>query len=271
MRADPSCQPSDSLEGAAVVIPAFQAGDALPQLVAELSRAGFGAIVIVDDGSGARERTFLEAVRSVPSVHVLTHTLNRGKGSALRTGFAYVVRSLPQAAVVVTADADGQHRAEDIVRVARKALSLPGRPVLGVRSFGGDVPLRSRAGNEITRAFFRGLTGMRLRDTQTGLRAVPCTFVEDLLRLPGDRYEYEMAMLAYLCREHGRPEEVEIATVYIDGNRSSSFRPLRDSLRIYGVLARLLLSGRTPRAGRAETSGGDGSAHEEARDRPASG
>jgi hypothetical protein len=59
-----------------------------------------------------------------------------------------------------------------------------------------------------------------------------------LAALGGERYEYEMNVLAYLCRHGRRPLEVPISTVYIDENRASHFNPVRDSMRIGFVLLR---------------------------------
>ena len=126
---------------------------------------------------------------------------------------------MPWATGVVTADADGQHSAEDIVSVARQAQSSGARLVLGVRSFAGDVPRRSRLGNELTRRAFGRLTGVRLADTQTGLRAMARAELPQLLQLEGERYEYEMTVLAHLCRKYGRPLEVPIETIYFPSSQ----------------------------------------------------
>ena len=135
------------------------------------------------------------------------------------------------------ADADGQHTPADIAAVARRVHET-GRMTLGVRAFTGSVPLRSRLGNSVTALLFRGATGWRLRDTQTGLRGYPAGELEWLLEVPGDRYEYELSTLLRSHELGMAVEEIEIATVYEPGNASSHFRPLRDSARIYAPLLR---------------------------------
>ncbi len=80
---------------------------------------------------------------------------------------------MPDVAGVVTADADGQHAPEDIERVADVLAAQPEALVLGARSFGDDVPLRSRFGNILTRGIMHALLGRKLTDTQTGLRGIP--------------------------------------------------------------------------------------------------
>ncbi len=109
--------------------------------------------------------------------------------------------------------------------------------MLGSRCFSGEVPLRNRFGNGLTRHIFAFITGTKIADTQTGLRAFPTEVLPELLALSGERYEYEMTVLAHVCRRR-KPLEVPIETVYLDGNRSSHFDPLLDSIRIYFVLVR---------------------------------
>jgi glycosyltransferase involved in cell wall biosynthesis len=224
-----------SLERVVVIIPAYNAGPALTQLVGELGEVGFGALVIVDDGSAAEHQRWFARVE--PHAHLLRHERNLGKGRALKTGFAFVEKMFPDVKVVVTADADGQHRPLDIARVAAAALNHPGEIVLGSRLLEGDVPWRSRLGNKLTREIVAAVAGIRLKDTQTGLRAFPRGLLPMLRRVEGDRYEYEISVLLQLSAALGRPREVPIETVYVGGNRGSHFKPVRDSVRIYRAVA----------------------------------
>lgn len=226
----------------AVLIPARQLEPALAPLVDELLDAGFGAIVLVDDGSPSEDKMGFDALAHRPRVHLLRHAANLGKGRALKTGFNFFLTELPGFAALVTADADGQHAAGDIVRVAEALAAAPERVVVGSRRFRGDMPLRSRLGNELTRTVFHFVSGSRLSDTQTGLRGFPAFLLPELLALTGERYEYEMTVLAHLCRHGHEPLEVPIATIYLDGNRTSHFNPVRDSMRIYFVLLRFYAS-----------------------------
>ena len=70
----------------------------------------------------------------------------------------------------VTADSDGQHTAEDILRIMAVMDTSPGKLILGARTFDGTVPWRSRLGNRLTRFLIRRLYGLNIQDTQTGLR-----------------------------------------------------------------------------------------------------
>jgi glycosyltransferase involved in cell wall biosynthesis len=231
-----------SLQGIAVLIPARNPGAPLSALLLGLVDADFGAVLLVNDGSSLESERLFSTARDLDKVHVLHHAMNLGKGRALKTGINYFLTDLPQFSGLVTADADGQHTLEDILRVADRFATSNRHVVLGARQFGSQIPLRSRFGNELTRHLFGFVTGMRLADTQTGLRAFPRSALPALLLLDGERYEYEMTVLAHLCRTGARPTEVPITAVYIDGNRSSHFQPVRDSMRIYFVLARFFAS-----------------------------
>lgn len=230
---------SPSLEHCAVLIPAREPESCLREIAAGLVEAGFGAVLVLDDGSSPRCIALFAEIATMPRVHLLRHAVNLGKGRALKTGINAFLTGFPGFDRLVTADADGQHRVPDIVRVAQASSS---QVVLGARVFSGDVPLRSRFGNELTRRVFALVTGVKLSDTQTGLRCFPASTLPELMLLEGERYEYEMTVLAHLCRRGKRPMEVPIETVYLDGNKSSHFDPIRDSMRIYFVLARFYVS-----------------------------
>ena len=197
--------------------------------------------VIVNDGSSPECREVFTRVAGMPRVTLLTHAVNLGKGQALKTAFNHVlINSAPDTAGVVTADADGQHLAGDIRRVAERLEQLPGDRtlILGSRGFSGEVPLRSRFGNVMTRGVFRILIGRALSDTQTGLRGIPRSFLGELLHVSAGRYEFELEMLVRAAKRM-TIEELPIATVY-GAFAKSHFNPLRDSLRIYFVFLRFL-------------------------------
>jgi len=237
----PEQESSAALAGCVALVPAWQPEQVLITLVEQLLAAGFGAVLLIDDGSEAEHSAIFTACSNERRVVLLTHTVNLGKGRALKTGFDYILSSLPWVEAVVTADADGQHRIEDIVAVAHRLLNSRDAVVLGTRTFVKNVPLRSRFGNRLTRIIFGLITGVRLGDTQTGLRGFPRQMLSQLIVLDGERYEYEMTVLAHVC-EHAAPLEVPIETVYFENNRSSHFDPMRDSMRIYFVLVRFYLS-----------------------------
>jgi glycosyltransferase involved in cell wall biosynthesis len=222
-----------------ILIPAYQPGDPMVTLVESLLRLGSKAVVIVDDGSGKEyAEYFHEAEALTDRVHLLRHAVNLGKGAALKTGMNFVLNQFPQCRGVVTADADGQHHPEDVQGVAKRLASDSTALIMGVREFGKRVPWRSRIGNRLTRILTRLLVGSKVSDTQTGLRGIPKELIPHLLRIPSQGYEFELDMLI-ACKHQGFPIVQEpIRTIYLDGNRSSHFDPILDSMRIYFLLFR---------------------------------
>lgn len=216
------------MEKVIITIPAFEPDMRLLKLVRRLKN-DFCDIIVVDDGSQTSGDVF-SSLRDIDGVITLTHDSNRGKGAALKTAFAEILRRFPDAVGTVTADADGQHLPEDIVRIAQSLVDNPSRLSLGVRTFPKGIPFRSRLGNLWTIAEFRLLTGHCVRDTQTGLRGIPLSLLPRALNISGNRYDYEIRMLANAVLSAGDPVQIPIAAVYEDGNTASHFRPLADTI-----------------------------------------
>jgi len=218
------------------LIPAYRPGPELPRLVDALGGGAFGAIIIVDDGSGPEYAGVFGSCRAT----VLAHHKNLGKGAALKTGMAHAVATHPGCGVV-TADADGQHDPEDILRVASRLERDRNCLVLGARQFDGDVPARSRMGNRVAGLLVHAFMGQRLEDTQTGLRGVPQRLLSDLIAVRSNGYEFELDMLTAAKHLSVRIVEEPIRTIYEPGNPKSHFHPFRDSMRIGFVLLRFSL------------------------------
>lgn len=235
------------MTGTWVLIPSYQPGDRLIEVVTGIRRAmPYAGVLVVDDGSGPEYRERYDAAARL-GASVLHHEANLGKAAALRTGMEWLRLMLPEG-VVVCADSDGQHRPADIAAVAATAHehtalghAAAGEPrtlVLGTRAFAGEVPLRSRLGNRAATALVAAATGQRITDTQTGLRAFDVALIPWLLSIQGERFAYESRVLLEAGRAGVRIIEAPIETVYLERNASSHFRPVIDSLQ---VLAPMLL------------------------------
>lgn len=216
-----------------ILIPSYEPSEALLGYVDELAANGFGRIVIVDDGSGGSYRGIFDALQERPVCTVLRHDKNRGKGVALKTGFAFIMERHRDSAGVVTADADGQHSVGDCVMLA-KALMADGDAVhIGSRDFSlGKIPFRSWIGNRWSSLSFAIVLGRWLPDTQTGLRAFPASRLPLLMSVAGERYEYEMGVLMTMVRRNVPVKTLSIRTIYENGNACSHFSPIRDTIRI---------------------------------------
>ena len=209
------------------LIPAYCPEDRMIGLIKELDTRGF-AVVVIDDGSGEEYDELFTAARQYASVK--RYMPNRGKGEALKCGMRYIKERYQAPYTVITADADGQHRVEDIVKVADAAAEHPDSLILGKRLLDKSAPIKSRIGNGITRVLYRLTTGRRIYETQTGLRAFSDRLLPRFLKLPGHRYEFEIDMI--LDASNADIIEVDIQTVYFDNNAASHFRPLQDTVSL---------------------------------------
>ena len=224
------------LSNVTVVLPSLDPDEKLGIVIRGLLEYGFSDIVLVNDGSKEENLHYFTEAAAHPQVTLLHHPENRGKGAALKTAFRYVLENRPEGAGVVTVDGDNQHHPEDTKACALHMLET-GKLTLGVRDFSlPEVPTRSRMGNRITSLVFKLFVGMTIADTQTGLRAIPRGDLAPLTEIAGDRFEYETNMLLAMKNLNIPFDQVKIRTVYIEENKSSHFRAVRDSWRIYKLI-----------------------------------
>ena len=229
-----------------IVLPSLNPDEKLNKVVDGLLSAGFEDIVLVNDGS---DEAHLEPFRQAAAhkeVTLLTHEVNKGKGRALKTAFSYVVDNRKQTAGVITVDGDNQHTVKDIRACAEKMLECKDKVILGCRDFTQDnVPWKSRVGNVSTSLVFRLFCGIKISDTQTGLRAIPYQYLPLMCEVEGERFEYETQMLFAIKKNHIGMEEVKIETVYLEDNASTHFDPIKDSLKIYKIIFKFMISSGT--------------------------
>lgn len=225
-------------QDAVILIPSLEPDERLPAYIRRLKEAGFGRIVVVDDGSSEPYQPVFREIEQVEDTTVLHHEVNRGKGVALKTGYRYILEHMgSQVAGVITADADGQHTVEDCMLLAGKLQEGKKALYLGSRDFRQEnIPPKSRFGNRLTSVVFKLLYGQYLPDTQTGLRAFRREELPFMIDVEGERFEYEMKVLI-ACSRAGIPIiPVTIETIYENDNEGTHFHPIKDSLRIYKVI-----------------------------------
>ncbi len=208
-----------------IIIPAYNPDEKLITLVNKLLDLKLDKILVVDDGSKSK-KIFDKLNKEVKIIH---HDVNMGKGAAIKTALAQYNEYFKNINGFITVDADGQHDPEDVKNINDNLDSV----IFGVRSFKGNVPLRSKLGNKFSSIYFYLTKGVKLNDTQTGLRAFPYKYRDILLSIEGNRYEYEMNVLNYLADNNVLIKQIPIKTIYLDNNSSSHFNTIKDSLRIY--------------------------------------
>ena len=224
----------------AVIIPAYKPDETLVSIAEQLWAYG-SRIIVVDDGSGDMYSQVFDKIRDISII--LRHCENRGKGAAVKTALSYIDNEMWDVDCIGIMDADGQHTTGDMMRLLTHARQNRGSLVIGVRKIGRNMPLRSMLGNLITRTVFHMVTGVKISDTQTGLRAFGRESLKKMLAVDGERYEYEMNVLIRFAREGIPIKEVPVSTIYNDDNNSCShFRAFRDSFRIYKDILKFALS-----------------------------
>ncbi len=233
----------ESYYGIPVIIPAYEPDEKLLILLNHLKEAGIRNMIVVDDGSGSDYQTLFARAEATEGCTVLHHAVNLGKGRALKTAFNACLLRFPTQCGCVTADSDGQHTPQDILACMKKLWENPEALVLGCRNFdAADVPMRSSFGNKCTRKVFRYLVGLSVSDTQTGLRAIPASFMKSLMNVRGERFEYETNMLIETKNMSVPILEVPVETIYLEENKTSHFNPIKDSVRIYMIFGKFLFS-----------------------------
>jgi glycosyltransferase involved in cell wall biosynthesis len=215
----------------AALIPAYQAAPTIEKVVTAFSAAAALCgqnvpVYVVDDGSTDDTGSLARHA----GAYVLQHAKNRGKGAALITGFRTLERQGFDAAV--TLDADAQHPVEEALRLAQ--LPLPQDClVLGVRDLAGaGAPANSQFSNSLSNFFISRFAGIRLNDTQCGLRRYPLPQTLELgLRSPG--YELEAEVILRAARARWSIQQTPVLVIYPPKEqRISHFHVVRDPARI---------------------------------------
>jgi glycosyltransferase involved in cell wall biosynthesis len=217
------------------VVPVFDEAPTLGLVVAGLRR--HCPVVVVDDGSTDRSAAVAWAAGAT---EVVRHGRRRGKGAALRSGFAVALGR--GAGAVATVDGDGQHDPEDLPRLARTARAAPDALVLGDRLAGGAgdaIPVARRLAIHAANWALRGLLPGTVPDSQCGFRIYPAAFLRQAL-LREDGFVLETEALVHATRAGFRLVSVPVRRLYPPGRRSR-FRALADAARIAWYLARARL------------------------------
>lgn len=222
------------------IIPAYEPPHAFIDYAKNLLKE-IPNLIVVNDGSKEKYQDIFDELVKLDGCTVISYSENHGKGYALKTAFRYCKENFDSSYVFVTADCDGQHLIPDLINVCKSTFNDPQNLHLGVRDFyAPNVPKRSKSGNIQTRRLFRFLYGIKLTDTQTGLRAFSYNLLDALINIKGERFEYEMNMLIQIKKHKVDIKETPITTVYEpkpeDVEKISHYKTFSDSMRVLGVL-----------------------------------
>ncbi len=227
-------EPED-LPRIAVVIPVYNHPGQV-RLVAEEVRELGWPVFIVNDGSTDSTADVLKTIKGVTVLH---HEQNLGKGAALMTGFTAAV---DVADWVVTMDADGQHKPEDI-SVLINAVPYGYRPLVIGRRQGmhdDNVPWTSRWGRKFSNFWVWAASGLWVTDSQSGFRLYPLPDTL-LLKPKARRFEFEVEIIALAGWSRVPVIEIPVQVTYLPpGQRISHFKPGLDFWRNTLTFGRLI-------------------------------
>lgn len=213
-----------------VVMPAYREAGRIGPLVKDVLRF-CGDIIVVDDGSGDGTAEAAGAAGAT----VIRHAVNRGKGSALETGFYEAEKR--GFAYVITMDGDGQHDPSDIPALLGAVTGSRTRVVVGNRmDHPGGMPLIGRCANRFMSWLLSREMGQRVPDTQCGFRLYAVAALRGVA-VKADRFEAESEVLLALASHGEKIESVPVRIIY--GDERSKIRPFRDTVRFFRMLRRV--------------------------------
>ena len=232
------------IEDVCLIIPAYNPEEKLFLDFLEQATKHFTNIIVVNDGSKEECEVVFSKINEIyPKIKILKHSVNLGKGRALKTAYNVYLSEYLNCIGMVQADCDGQHCIDDVVNCAKTLREHQNVLVLGVRDFNSkDVPPKSKFGNKITRIIFKIFIGISIKDTQTGLRAIGNENLKKFVATKGERYEYETNVLIDCKSDNIEIMEVPIKTIYIEKNHTSKFNPIKDSFTIYKLFGKYIFA-----------------------------
>lgn len=211
----------------AVVMPTYNNAGTLAAAIAGVKAHIAAPVIVVDDGSTDGTEAVL---RATEGIELLRITPNKGKGNALRQGFAHARQM--GCTHAITIDSDGQHDPADIPAIAAAIAADPEAMVMGARDMGqASVPGRSSFGNRFSNFWFKVETGITLSDTQTGFRGWPLRPLEGMRWLT-DRFGFEVEAIVKLAWRGTPFKQVPVHVRYDFPERVSHFKPFLDFTRI---------------------------------------
>lgn len=224
-----------------LLMPAYNPGEKMVSLITELKKE-FQCIIVVNDGSDAQYQKYFDEVKD--QVVLLNHKKNIGKGAALKTGFKYILERHKTAYGVVTVGADGQNSTTDILRCCKEFVEDKNVTVYGCRDFleDEDISEESRIDNELTSHMLRLYSGIDISDTLTKLRVFPTKILKELIKVEGDRFDYDLNVIFRLSELRITIKEVLVDALPVEPPKRPLYVRLIDRAKIYFVFLKFCLS-----------------------------
>ncbi len=200
--------------------------------VARRVKAQLDTVLVVDDGS----TDGTEANARSAGVEVFRHTVNQGKGAAIKTG----LRMLSERAAieyVLVLDGDGQHAPEEIPRFLATANETRAQMLVGNRMSDVEtMPFVRKLTNRLMSWQISSVCGQPVPDSQCGFRMIQRELLPAMVGIETTKFDYETEMLVVASRRGCKISAVPISTIY--GDEKSKIHPVRDTIRFYKMMAR---------------------------------
>lgn len=213
------------------IIPALNAERSIAKVVAD-SRQHIEPVLVIDDGSSDATAEVAKAAGAT----VLRHDVNRGKGAALKTGFAWALEQGFHA--VITLDADGQHLPAEIPKFIAAREETGADLIIGGRAhlFAQMLP-RRRFANEFSATCISIASGVRVTDSQSGFRLYSANLLR-AIKLRTDGFDMESEVIVRAGRRKMKVMTIPIDLGFVNGLATSHYKPLKDTLRIAWTVMR---------------------------------
>ena len=227
------------LSNIVVLIPSLNPTTKLLEYVNSLIVEGFKRVIIVNDGSKVETHSIFDELNKLDDCEVLHHQTNKGKGTALKTGLSFIQANLNDDDFigVITADADGQHLVSDVVKIGYALEKNQDKYIIGFRNFDNEhMPKKNKLGNKLANLALRLFHGIKIKDSQTGLRAFPKRYFDFALTTKGRAFEYETNLLIHSKQKKIDLCEVQTTAVYDEHNYETTYHPLKDTVKIFWLI-----------------------------------
>lgn len=211
-----------------ILIPSYNEERTIGKIVRKLKERNF-EVYVVDDGSADATACIADSEGAI----VIKNGTNMGKGAALKSGFARILKDGKFDSMIIM-DGDDQHDISDIAHIIRRARETGADVVVGNRM--GDTsrmpPVRA-ATNRFMSWLLSLLTGQKIPDTQCGFRLIKTDLLKKM-DLRSSKYDIDSEVLLEAAKVGGRIDSAPVRTVYNDGK--SKINPFIDTLRFMRLL-----------------------------------
>jgi len=211
-----------------IVIAAYNEERSISKVISGLKKAGYTNIVVVDDGS--KDNTYV--VIKKLGIHALQHIVNRGQGASLKTGIDYALKE--GADIIVTFDADGQHRVEDIPAMIKPILDKKCDATIGSRFLTkSKMPLMRRITLKIGVMIMWLFYGVLMTDAHNGFRALSRSAAKKI-DITSDRMEHASQIIEEIYKKKIKYQEVSVIIEYTGYSMEKGHGGVRQACRVFG-------------------------------------